>query len=480
MQGRTLGWLGAGVVVVALAGAGIYWAVTRDASNGDPPVVTPLARDPEVPDGPPWFKDVTAGSGIDFTYRNGEEADRYSILESVGGGVAMLDYDGDGLLDLLVGEDPLPGYNGSTTKSSRLFHNLGSLKFADESAARGLTPDIPGLGVAAGDLNNDGWPDFFLCAGRGGNRLFLNDGRGKFSELQSARSTFDWSTLDPKPTGDDTPCGVAFGDVDRDGLVDIVLGHHYSSPWKAPVFNRLYRNRGIRDGVPEFVDATEPSGLKRLPMKAPHVDIQDFDNDGWPDLAMSMVKFASGRAYPLVFRNVGQRGAPRFDERTLDKNDFPTDDDREVRRTGEFFDKMIREGKIIYSAPAPVGDFDRDGRLDIFLANWWIESPSLLLRNETQGGHWLDVAVAPAKGVNRMGLGAVVRIYEAGKLGQADALLGQREVSASQGYTSGNEAAAHFGLGTVQTIDVEVTLPHGQGKLQRRDVKCDQRIVVGP
>ena len=78
----------------------------------------------------------------------------------------VLDFDGDGLLDLLVGEDPLPGYNGSKTKSSRLFRNQGNLQFEDVSQAVGLPAGIPGLGVAAADVNNDGWPDFFLAVQR--------------------------------------------------------------------------------------------------------------------------------------------------------------------------------------------------------------------------------------------------------------------------------------------------------------------------
>lgn len=395
-----------------------------------------------------------------------------------GRSAAALDFDGDGRLDLLVGEDPIVGYNGSKTKSSRLFRNLGDLRFADVSAERGLTADIPGLGVAAGDVNDDGWPDFFLASGRGGNRLFLNDGQGRFAEHTEARETFDWGRVEPKPTGDDTPSGVALGDVDGDGLVDIAIGHHYSSPWKSPVFNRLYRNTGIRDGKPTFVDVTEASGLKRLPMKAPHVDLQDFDNDGRPDLLTSLVKFADGRAYPLVFRNVGSRGAPRFTEDVLGKNDFPTDEDRAVRKTGEFFDKMLRDRKVIYSAPAPVGDFDRDGRLDIFLANWWENSPSMLLRNETSGGRWLDVSVRGSAPTNRMGIGAVVRVYAAGKLGDPESLVGRREITASQGYVSGNEAAAHFGLGRHERVDVEVTWPHGAGKSVERGVAADRRLTI--
>ena len=76
-----------------------------------------------------------------------------------GRSAAILDFDGDGLLDLLVGEDPNSGYNGSETTSSRLFRNLGDLKFEDVSRKAGIPEGIPGLGVAAQDVNLDGWPD---------------------------------------------------------------------------------------------------------------------------------------------------------------------------------------------------------------------------------------------------------------------------------------------------------------------------------
>src|SRR5207247_5514242 len=135
-------------------------------------------------------------------------------------------------------------------------------------------------------------------------------------------------------------------------------------------------------------------------------------------------------------KNLGQKDVPRFREDALAVNDFPTAEDRKNGDVGSFFAQMEREQKIVYTAPGPSADFDRDGRLDLFLANWWVNSRSLLLRNETPGGNWLQVAVQGAAvpgssvpALNRNGIGAVVRVYPAGKMGQPAALLGAREIS---------------------------------------------------
>lgn len=395
--------------------------------------------------------------------------------EAFGGRSAtVLDYDGDGKLDLLVGEDPIPGYNGSTTKSSRLFRNLGDLKFADVSRSVGLPEEAAGLGVAAADVNLDGWPDIFLASTLG-NFLLLNDGRGKFREADGAREVFAW----PTAKGDDMVCGVAIADVNGDTLPDIVLGQHYSTPWLEGVPNRLYLNRGIKNGTPKFEDVTEDAGLIPLPLKGPHVEIQDFDNDGRPDIYTSIVKFAAGKPHPVIFRHLGNRGdIPQFREFALAVNDFPTEADRAIKRSGTFFENMVADRKIVYSAPGPSCDFDRDGRLDLFLANWWAELPSLLLRNESKAGNWLDVAVEGDGDVNRMGIGARVLIYEAGKAGQRDALLGAREIATGFGYASSQEAVAHFGLGEQKSVDIEVVLPHGNGTIRRENVNANQRVKL--
>ena len=394
-----------------------------------------------------------------------------------GRSATVLDFDGDGLLDLLVGEDPLPGYNGSKTKSSRLFRNRGDLRFEDVSRTAGLPAEIPGLGVAVGDVNNDGWPDFFLASHRGGNVLFLNDGKGKFREAPGSRQRFAWGDAG----GDNMIAGVCIADVNRDGLPDIVIGQHYKQPWRKPVPIRLYLHRGLEDGVPTFEDVTAAAGLKGIPMKAPHVEVQDFDNDGWPDILVSVVKFKDGKPYPLIYRNLGVReGIPRFREDALAVNDFPTEDDRAVKRSGALFARVLKDKRIIYTAPGPSADFDNDGRLDLFLPSWWPEARSLLLHNETPGGNWLDVRVEGRRGVNRMGIGARVKIYRAGRLGEAGALLGYREISTGYGYASAQPALAHFGLGKQTSVDVEVVLPHGKGTLIRKDVKANQKLTVKP
>jgi enediyne biosynthesis protein E4 len=412
------------------------------------------------------FRNDGAGKFTDVSKDSG------AILPSYAGrGLAALDADGDGLLDLILCER----YYGAVKHGPALLRNLGNFKFDNISADAGLPAKFSGLGVAVADVNNDGWPDIFLTEGDGKHRLYLNDGKGKFIECPGSREVFQWKGLGK----DDTPAGVCICDVNRDGLPDIVIGHHNKTPWKTPAPVRLYLNRGIKEGVPKFEDVTEAAGLFPLTMKAPHVEIQDFDNDGWPDIYVSIVKFKDGQPHPIIFKNLGVKdGIPRFKCDAWSVNDWPTKEELAVKGTGPFFDRILKDKRIIYMAPGPSCDFDRDGRLDLLLPNWWVENRSLLLKNETPGGNWLDVKVQGTKGVNRMGVGSKVKIYSAGKIGEPAALLGFREISIGYGYCSGQEAVAHFGLGTVANVDLEIALPHGKGVFTQKNVAANQRLTL--
>jgi len=377
--------------------------------------------------------DVTAGSNL-------------AVPEMKARNVIPLDYDGDGLLDLFIVEDLL----GSI--GSKLFRNEGDLRFRDRTGAAGLPTDLGGLGAAVGDVDNDGWPDIFVAHE---DQLLVNDGSGRYQRASGLDEVFRW----PGEAGsEDWRAGAAFGDVNRDGLLDLVVAHHYDSAAAAPRSLRLYLNRS-KDGVVSFEDVTEAATLDPIPSKAPHVEIQDMDNDGWPDIVVSVHAVQNGGATPLVLRNDGGRDVPTF-------------------HTPPFSVPADRTSNLGYWPAAPTIDFDRDGRLDVLGVEWYPSRSSLLYRNVSRSGNYLEVAVRPATGTNAMGVGARVEIYEPGHLGDPAALVGRSEIATGYGYSSGQEAVVHFGLADRQRVDLRVTLPHGGASLDRTGVAANQRVIV--
>lgn len=350
-------------------------------------------------------------------------------LES-GRNIGVLDYDADGRLDLLIIEDRF-----TRGPSSRLFRNEGGLKFQDTTRAAGLPEDLFGLGLAVADVNGDRRPDFFVPHS---NRFFLSNGHGQYSEPAALNKVFAWEPLH----NEDWPCGACFGDLDNDGDLDLVLSIHCQT-----ARNRVYLNEGLRNGVPNFRDVTLQTGLPaHLPVKAPHIEVQDFDNDGRPDLYFSSAVLDNGQATPVIFRNLGvKQGIPQF---------APNVDPARANT---------------YYAAGPSGDFDNDGRVDLCLINWFRGDHTRLLRNESGTNHWLKVSVRGHR-TNRMGLGTRLTVWNGSQR------IGTQELNIGYGYASGQPAVAHFGLGQTKRVTIEASFP--DGRRVRQTVDANQHITL--
>ena len=380
------------------------------------------------------------------------ENDRHKVG---GRSIAVLDYNADGLLDLFISQDRFEGGRSS------LLGNIGGFRFVDATQSAGLPTDIEGFGVSAKDLTGDGRGDLYVV---GSNRLFIAEGSGTFREVDAKAAGLVRPAPDSSRPRDDFDTGVSVGDVNRDGHPDVAVAHHYASAAnlgrKLPPVS-LYLNRGLSNtGDPAFEDVTAEAGLPSVAARSADVNINDYDNDGWPDIAAGM---AVSRTRPAVFRHLGLNiGVPQY---------AVPDGVGEVKGTAE------PEDVPHYGLPVAAADYDNDGRLDVFYDFFFSNvDGQLLLHNETESGHWLSLSVGQALGG---GIGATVSVYRAGGLGDPEALIGQREIAATDGYTAGVPDEAHFGLGSNTKVDVRVALPPGsQGKvvngvIELRDVPAD-------
>jgi len=388
-----------------------------------------------------------------------------------GRSIGVLDYNGDGLLDLFIPTAPKKG------QRARLFRNAGALKFEDAGREAQLPDEIFGLGVAVADLTGNGWPDFFVG---GSNRLFLNRGDGTFREAVELRPLLDWNFHRSDMTAS---CGVAFGDLNRDGKPDLAIGQHPKWPWsKDPLPVRIFLNRGISLEKAKLEEITQQAGLQKIWMKAPHVEIRDFDNDGLPDVLTSVAVYRDGKVYPLIYRNKGcsPGGIPELVQTALGHQaDFPTDEDKAIPKN-TFYEAVAGNLRVWYSPQSPSGDFDNDGRLDLYQSRDWPKTPGRLLRNETPSGHWLDVQVIASTDlkINRQGIGSIVEVYRPGRSGELEALLYREEIATGYGFCSGQPARAHIGLGPVNEVDLKIILPHGRGRVTMKQVKADRPLKI--
>ena len=308
--------------------------------------------------GPVWFEEVTAQSGLNFTHDAGTLG-RFFMPETVGSGAALFDYDNDGRLDIYLIQNGGP----KSASVNRLFHQGADGKFSDVSAGSGLDVAGYGMGVAIGDINNDGQPDV-LVTEYGGVRLFLNQGGGHFIDItkQAGVDNPQWAT------------SAAFFDYDRDGWLDLVVVNYidylasekcfdragqpeYCGPNSRPgTVSRLFHNLGRAasanaDAV-RFEDVTVQSGLGDLPGPGLGVVCADFDGDRWPDILVA------NDAKPNCLWINQHDGTFR----------------NEAGRRGIAYNAM---GGADANMGIAAGDVDGDGLLDIFITHLTEENNAL-------------------------------------------------------------------------------------------------------
>ncbi len=266
----------------------------------------------------PVFRDVTAQSGVDFRCDASPTSQKY-LIETMVGGVAMFDYDNDGLLDLYFVngaalDDPMPPGKQPDKSDprfwNRLYRNNGDGTFTDVTEKAGVRGHSYGMGVIAGDYNNDGYQDLYVT-NFGRNILYRNNGDGTFTDVtaEAGLAAGGWSS------------SACFVDYDRDGWLDLFVTRYLqwdfdNNPFCGPremrgychpesfklITHLLYHNN--RDGT--FTDVSKESGIAGPPGYGLGVAFNDYDRDGWPDVFV-----ANDNVAEQLFRN---RGDGTFEE----------------------------------------------------------------------------------------------------------------------------------------------------------------------
>ncbi|MBO0859634.1 MAG: CRTAC1 family protein [Chloracidobacterium sp.] len=352
---------------------------------------------------PVSFVDIARSAGIEFKHENGASAEKF-MIETFGSGVAWLDYDNDGFLDLFFanGADL---HSGKASPGNVLLHNNGKGAFVDVTQSAGVKGNGGfSTGVAVGDYDNDGFLDLYVT-GYGANTLYHNNGNGTFTDVTAKAGVKGggWSS------------SAGFFDYDRDGRLDLYVARYVDYDVKDNVYcgyqkpgYRMYCDPRGFDGVPDllyrnngdgtFTDVSKKAGIANPAGKGLGVAFGDFDNDGWPDIFV-----ANDLVRNFLYRNNGDgtftdlaysasvgydpNGNPRAGMGTefadLDGDGwldlFVTNFSEELnalfRNRGDFTFEEVTEQAGLGSGFLPLGfgtklfDFDNDGDIDIYVTN---------------------------------------------------------------------------------------------------------------
>ena len=331
----------------------------------------------------PTFKDIAPRSNFTYTTNNNYTGRKY-FQQPMCGGVGILDFDGDGKMDIFFTNGAKYPEMKKTDPSfySCLLRNNGDGTFEDVTLRAGLTGRTIGYsyGVAVGDYDNDGWPDLFI-ANTGRNTLYHNNGNGTFTDVT------DSSGLGDKPPNT-LSVQAAWFDYDNDGLLDLIVSNYttwtpqsdqrctqhgvesYCHPRTVPaVPQRLYHNLG--NG--RFEDVTERSGIGKPPGKGMGIGIADYNNDGWMDVFIANDterNFLFLNQKNGTFREVGLEHGVAYNE----------------------------NGMTVSAMGADAKDYDNDGFVDIFYNDLMDQTWALFKNN----GGKLFRYVSPATKVARL------------------------------------------------------------------------------
>jgi hypothetical protein len=348
------------------------------------------AKPAAPPAGPIVFRDVTQDARLAFRHTIGGSGECY-IVESVSAGLALFDYDGDGLIDIyFLNGAPLRGARADVPPTNALFRNEGGWRFRDVSEEAGVADRGYGLGVTVGDYDNDGDPDLYLN-NYGPNVLYRNNNDGTFTDVTKQAGVGN---------GHEVGAGACFLDVDLDGDLDLYVSNYvdftyenhvpcsldgfpaYAGPrLYNPVPDVLYRNNG--DAT--FTDISMESGIGEPRGTGMGVVAADYDHDGDTDV---FVCNDGGRNF--LFQN---DGTGKFEE--------------VAAIAGTSFNGF---GDVNASMGVDCGDYNNDGLLDFFMTNYVGELP--VLYENVGNGFFDDVTRRTRSGIGALphvtwGLGLV-------------------------------------------------------------------------